>query len=144
MKIKTIWVKGHFDCPITHYSQCYHTNTLTCRFKTLHMSHLYFPTTNISANVYFSQLLRSYFIALSVWRAFWTKSVKFSGESQTKAHARLTANMDIFHGFLIFTDGDYMWNVSYAFMKRAHSSKQHVSVSGTHSLSVRAALTETI
>ncbi len=38
----------------------------------------------------------------------------------------------------------YLWNVSNAFRKRAHSSKQHVSVSGTRSVSIRAALNSKI
>ncbi len=38
----------------------------------------------------------------------------------------------------------YLWNVSNAFRKRAHGSNQHVSVSGTRSVSIRAALNSKI
>ncbi len=51
------------------------------------------------------------------------KSVKFSGESQSKkAHAPLTAKWKYFHGFLTFTDGEYTCE-----MQVMHLGKQHIS-----------------
>ncbi len=58
------------------------------------------PTTNISAKFIF--ISRSYFIALCVWsacarcRAFRTKSVKFSGESQCKSSCTSDSKMKMF------------------------------------------------
>ncbi len=77
--------------------------------------------------------------APSVWRActrlrsFWTKSVKFSGDRKAKL-MHFWQQMNIFPWLSnIYRWRIYLWNVSSAFRKRAHSSKQHVSVSGTHS-----------
>ncbi len=42
--------------------------------------------------------------ALFVWGTFWTKYVKFSGETQIKSSC---SKIDIFHGFLTFADGEY-------------------------------------
>ncbi len=62
-------------------------------------------------------------------RSFWMKSVKFSGESQSKSSCTSDSKMEIFPWLSnIYRWRIYLWNVSYTFRKRAHSSKQRVTV----------------
>ncbi len=44
---------------------------------------------------------------LSVWLAFRTKSVKFSGESQSRSSCTSDSKIEFFYDFLTFTDGEY-------------------------------------
>ncbi len=66
--------------------------------------------------------------------SFWTKSVEFSGELQSRSSCTSERKMDMFPWLSnIYRWRIYLWNVSYPFRKTAHSSKQRVSISGTRS-----------
>ncbi len=60
---------------------------------------------------YFSKIYILVFLVIALpfhcGRCLAHKYVKFSGESQSKTHAFLTAKWRYFRGFLTFTDGDY-------------------------------------
>ncbi len=131
-KAQTNWVKRLFD------SAFIQIHLLVClKFD---ICHIYiFQLQIFHPNVYFSQLLHSYFIELSVWhacawlRSFWNKSVKFNGESQSKCSCASDRNCFIFPWLSnIYRWRIYLWNVSYAFRKTMRLCQ------GTRSLSVRA------
>ncbi len=88
-------------------------------------------TTNISEKcIFYSEFLRSVFDGARSER-LWSLAENLKAE----ARARLTATWTYFHGFLIFTDGEYAVKYKLCVYERAQSSKQ---LSGTRSLSVRA------
>ncbi len=63
-----------------------------------------------------------------------------SENRKAEARALLTAKWKYFHVFLTFTDGEYTVKSKLCVYEKSPYLKQRVSVSGTRSLSVRAAL----
>ncbi len=114
------------------FDVCLLLNDLTWYFDTDYESPN-MPTSDLITSLWRHAVTKS----LVVWMQ--GKSVMFCAESPSKSTCTSDSKMDIFRWLSnIYIWRIYMWNVSYAFRKRTHSSKQHVSVSGSRSLSVRA------
>ncbi len=119
-KAQTNWVKGLFWLP--HYSHFTVSAIIQIHLIVglkFYICQMYIVQLQIfQKNWYFSQLLCSYVIALCVWRtcvrrcAFWTKFVKFSGESASKSSCTYDSEKNIFPWLSnIYRWRIYLWNV---------------------------------
>ncbi len=81
---------------------------------TVYVSHLLFINYKYFSKIYIlvRVIALLFHCALSIWRACVAALVlnevcEFRGESQSKSACTSDSKMEIFHGFLTFTDGEY-------------------------------------